>query len=265
VSHAPRLFLCRYPGGKTRLARWVIDLLPRHERYVEAFAGAAGVLLNKPRSRSEYLVERDAGQATLLRVVRDRVDEFAGRMARVRFSRDTFEDVKDQLRRGEWSDEMDLAGLMYVWRQLSWGGAGRIYSARSRRDLPAWWSRRIASLAPINSRLLGVQIIEGDALEWLQLLDGPGTLAYCDPPYVWASRTDFRPYSRHEMDDEEHRRLLEVVEAMTGQVVLSGYPSPLYDRALEGWRRATTVARCHAYTRGHRPTRTEVLWMSHGR
>jgi DNA adenine methylase len=265
VSDAPRLFLCKYPGGKTRIARWVVDHLPAHGRYVEAFAGAASVLLHKPRCQSEYLIERDAAQATLLRVVRDRAGEFAERMARVRFSRDSFEESRERLRRGEWADDLDLAGLVYVRRQLSWGGEGKIYSSRSRRDLPAWWSRRVGSLAPIGARLQGVEIIEGDALEWLPLLDGPDTLAYCDPPYVWSTRTDCRPYSRHEMDDDDHRRLLKVIDAMAGKVVLSGYPSPLYDRALEGWWRETTVARCHAYTRGHRPTRTEVLWMSYAR
>jgi DNA adenine methylase len=137
MSVATRLFLCKYPGGKTRLAPWVVDHFPPHDRYVEAFAGAASVLLHKPRSGSEYLIERDASQVNLLRVVRDRGGEFAGRMARVRFSRDTFEEMRGRLRRGEWADEMDLAGLVYVHRQLSWGGAGKIYSARSRRDLAA--------------------------------------------------------------------------------------------------------------------------------
>ena len=36
---------------------------------------------------------------------------------------------------------------------------------------------------------------------------------------------DFRPYSRREMDDADYRRLPSVVEAMSGKVVLSGYPS----------------------------------------
>lgn len=116
----------------------------------------------------------------------------------------------------------------------------------------------------VIARLQGVEVVEGDALEWVRLPDGPKTLHYCDPPYLWATRTGFRPY-RYEMSDEDHRRLLEVIDAMAGKVVLSGYPSPVYDQSLEGWSRETTVARCHSYSRGHRPTRIEVLWMSYGR
>ena len=261
---ATRLFLCKYPGGKTRLAPWVVDHFPPHERYVEAFAGAASVLLNKPRSPSEYLVERDATQATLLRVVRDRGDEFAGRLAGVRFSRDTFEEVNDRLRRGEWADDLDLAVLVYLRRQLSWGGHGRIYTHRGRRDLESWWGGCLGRLPLVTARLRGVQIIEGDGLEWLPMLDGPDVLSYCDPPYVMSTRMEFFPY-RHELDDAGHGGLLRILDTMTGKVVLSGYPNPLYDRTLEGWSRAEVETRSHAYTRGHRPTRTEVLWMSHER
>src|SRR4051794_4775527 len=125
MSAARGLSLFRYPGGKARLARWVVDHLPAHVRYVEPFAGAASVPLQKPRSRSEWLIEGDAGQATLLRTVRDRGGELAGRMARVRPGQETFEESRERLSRGQWADDLDLAGLVYVCRQLSWGGLGR--------------------------------------------------------------------------------------------------------------------------------------------
>src|SRR4051794_26195049 len=118
MSDPRRLFLCRYPGGKVRTARWIIRNLPPHERYVEAFAGAANILLNKPRSRSEWLIERDPSQATLLRVVRDRGEGFAARVSGVAYGRDAFEGAVDRLQRGDWCDELDLAGLVYLTRQL---------------------------------------------------------------------------------------------------------------------------------------------------
>ena len=264
MAARPRPFLCRYPGGKARLARWIVRHLPPHERYVEAFAGAANVLLSKPRCQSEWLIERDATQATLLRVVRDRCGELAAWLGRARFDRDTFDEASGRLRRGEWGDEVELAGLVYVRRQLSWGGEGDVYSHRTRRDPPGWWSRRVGLLPAIGARLQGVRVIAGDALEWLPLLDGPDTLAYCDPPYPWSTRSGSRPY-RHEMDDAQHRGLLRVLDAMTGKVVLSGYPNPLYDDLLGGWSRASTPGRGHTYARARRPDRHEVLWMSRGR
>ncbi len=261
---ARRLCLCKYSGGKSRIARWVVRHLPQHDRYVEAFAGAANVLLNKPRVRSEWLIEREPSQANLLRVVRDRGAELAARLSRSRHCRDTFDEVRDRLRRGEWGDDLELAELVYLRQQLSWGGVGRIYSYRSRRAIPAMWSRCLGQLPRISARLHGVEIIEGDSMGWIPLLDGPDTLFYCDPPYLWSTRSDYRFY-HHEMDDGAHRDLLSVLDAVCGKVVISGYPDPLYDRSLEGWARVSIETRCHVYSGSHRPKRTEVLWMSHAR
>jgi DNA adenine methylase len=54
-----------------------------------------------------------------------------------------------------------------------------------------------------------------------------------------------------------HVRLLDTVQKLAGFVVLSGYPSDLYDYALKGWRRVTSAT----YADGARP-RTEVLWIN---
>jgi DNA adenine methylase len=256
-----RLFLCRYPGGKVRTAPWIIRHLPPHDRYVEAFAGAANVLLNKPRCRSEWLIERDAAQANLLRVVRDRNEEFAARLSSVAYAQEAFEAAGDRLRSGDWRDELDLAGLVYLVRQLSYGGQGVSYSRRRGPRIRRWWSGCLGRLPLVAARLQGVEIVEGDAVEWPRLLDGPRTLHYCDPPYLRATRSGPRLY-RHELDDDGHRDLLGVLDALTGRVVLSGYPSRRYDGSLEGWGRVENERTLDSWHRGRRNRRTEVLWMS---
>jgi DNA adenine methylase len=258
-----RLILGKYPGGKSKIARWVSGHFPEHDRYVEGFAGMSSVLLNKPRCPSEWLVERDAAQATLLRVVRDRGSQLVAWLSRYRHCRDTYDEAVDRLRRGEWGNDLELAGLVYLRRQLSRGGEERSYGDRARRDVPAWWRRCLGLLPRVGDRLRGVQIIEGDALEWLPLLDGPDVLSYCDPPYPWEARTGFRPY-RHEMGDDEHRELLRVLDGMAGHVALSGYPCRLYDATLAGWHRDEIEVPLFAQSKGVRLRRTEVLWMNYG-
>lgn len=43
----------RYPGGKFRIAGWIIEQLPPHRVYVEPFGGAGSVLMAKPRAHAE--------------------------------------------------------------------------------------------------------------------------------------------------------------------------------------------------------------------
>jgi DNA adenine methylase len=264
MTDARRLILGKYPGGKSKIARWVSGHFPGHDRYVEAFAGMASLLLNKVRCPSEWLIERDVAQATLLRVARDHCGELTAWLSRYRHCRDTFDEAVDRLRRGEWGDELELGGLVFLRRQLSRGGEERSYGDRSRRDVPAWWRRCLSLVPRVGERLRGVEIIHGDALEWLPLLDGPDVLSYIDPPYPWESRTGFRPY-RYEMNDAEHCELLRILDGMVGRVALSGYPCALYDEALAGWQRDEIEVPLFAQSKGVRLRRTEVLWMNYGR
>ena len=61
-------------------------------------------------------------------------------------------------------------------------------------------------LPEIALRLLRVQIENRPATEVIDLYDAPGTLFYCDPPYVHASRGDSKAYG-FEMTDDDHRHL----------------------------------------------------------
>lgn len=61
----------RYHGGKFRLAAWVIAHMPAHTCYTEPFGGAAGVLIQKPRSYAEVYNDLDGEVVNLFRVLRD--------------------------------------------------------------------------------------------------------------------------------------------------------------------------------------------------
>ena len=60
-------------------------------------------------------------------------------------------------------------------------------------------------------------------------------LVYCDPPYLLYTRTSNRRY-RFEYEEQDHIELLEIVKTLSCSVMLSGYPSTLYEDLLTGWR-----------------------------
>lgn len=102
----------------------------------------------------------------------------------------------------------------------------------------------------------GVTAIVGDAISLLPGLAAffpPDTVVYCDPPYLLQTRRG-RRYYEHEMTDEQHVRLLDVLLALRCCVLISGYPSALYASTLQNWR-------CLDYrTRTRGRTVTECLW-----
>ena len=87
---------------------------------------------------------------------------------------------------------------------------------------------------------------------------------YLDPPYHPDTRGRDRGNAyRHDLDAAGHEDLLDRVAELRGSVLISGYPHPLYDRALAGagferheHAHNSTAARC-AHGRG---PRIEVVW-----
>jgi DNA adenine methylase len=105
-------------------------------------------------------------------------------------------------------------------------------------EVSAWLST-VDSLPAVHARLMRVLILDGrPAVDVIRKHDGPRTLYYLDPPYLHATRATTGEYA-HEMNEAEHLELLETIQAVRGKVLLSGYPTGLYDRTLRGWTRLT--------------------------
>lgn len=107
----------------------------------------------------------------------------------------------------------------------------------------------------------GFEFIRSDARVWLQQRrDWSGDeLIYCDPPYLGSARLwPRRDIYAHELKgDDEHAALLQILAAIPAMIMISGYPSPLYDERLAGWRRIEYQAQ----TRGG--PKPEVVWMNY--
>jgi hypothetical protein len=76
-------------------------------------------------------------------------------------------------------------------------------------------------------------------------------------PIAANRRPDNGGVYRHELTAAEHEELLVEIKKLQGLVVICGYPSALYDDALEGWRRVERVALAD----GALP-RIEVIWIN---
>jgi hypothetical protein len=80
-------------------------------------------------------------------------------------------------------------------------------------------------------------------------------LVYSDPPYLDHTRTSARRY-RYDYREQDHRDLLALLKGLPCAVILSGYPSALYDEELRDWQTLTLQVMNHA------GVRTEQLWFN---
>jgi len=80
-------------------------------------------------------------------------------------------------------------------------------------------------------------------------------LIYSDPPYLHSTRSSSRRY-RFDYRARDHVALLELLKRLPCQVMVSGYPSALYDDLLEGWRSVELQVMNQA------GVRTEKLWLN---
>ena len=102
--------------------------------------------------------------------------------------------------------------------------------------------------------LCKVQLHCTDALDFLSAYDFIGDeLLYADPPYLPRTRRRSRVY-RHDLDEGSHVRLLTALGSLSCRVILSGYPSDLYDEMLRNWARSEFNGTSHI------GRRREVLW-----
>ena len=269
INEAPRRPVLRWHGGKWRLAPWIIAHFPKHRIYVEPFGGAGSVLLRKARTYAEVYNDLDDEVVNLFRVLRTpRAIELVTALELTPFAREEFEfGYLPSV------DPVERARRLIIRSYMGFGSDGhnlkvrtgfRANCNRSGTTAAHDWANYPDALKVIVQRVRGVVIEHRPAVDVMLQHDGAETLHYVDPPYLPETRSDksrkggdrYHAYT-HELSTADHLDLIGQLNALTGYVVLSGYPSPLYEAPLAAWRMMT----CDALADGARP-RTEAIWLN---
>ena len=257
----------RYHGGKFRLASWVMRFFPPHRIYTEAFGGAAGVLLQKPRSHGEVYNDLDGNVVSFFRCLQspELRDRLVQAITLTPYARAEFDLAWEHT-----DDLVERARRTAIRAQMGFGSAGatkgstglRTDTMRRYSTAQMDWAAYPPVLLDVAERFQAVLVENRPAVDVLQQHDSPDTLHFVDPPYVLSTRVlrNSRGCYRHEMSDDDHVELLGVLRELQGMVVLSGYASDLYAEELPGWISNSTDARISS-GRGT-ALRTEVAWLN---
>lgn len=184
------------------------------------------------------------------------------------FSEGSFEQASEYLseHRAPFLEPVTAAWHFLVLVRMSRAGGGRSFTPLSRTRLRRGMNEQVSSylsavdgLQAAHERLRRVAVYNRPALEVMAKEDGTNTLFYVDCPYLHETRESEGLYE-HEMSRADHEELLDFLTSCKSHVMVSGYPSELYDRRLAGWKRHA-LDRANSLAGGDSKRRMqEVVW-----
>jgi len=217
----------KWVGGKSRLRKQIIPLLPKHTCYVELFAGAAWVLFGKPPSDVEVLNDIDQEIVTFFRVVKEKPEELIKSfewelVSRAEFKRQAVLDPTQLT-------DVQRAHRFYYLIMAGWGGELKYPRFQTSISDGGHGNRLIGALetlqerlAPVHNRLKTVIIENLDWRECLNRYDRTNTVMYIDPPYP----DNGANYAHNMRDWKEHHELAERLHKTECKWILSSYDIP---------------------------------------
>jgi DNA adenine methylase len=231
LNRKPNHPALRYFGGKWRLAKWIISHFPSHVTYVEPFGGAASVLLLKSPAWISVYNDKSSLLVNFFRMLRERPDDLIKAISLTPYSRSEYK-LSQELS----EDPLENARRFYIWCWQGFGRGGAKESggwrfekshSRGQTTIDDWLHEH--DLYLVAGLFRAVQIEHDDAFRVIPRYDTPETLFFIDPPYVHDSRGKRWGMSAylHEMSDDEHTRLADILHHVQGKVLLSGYACEL--------------------------------------
>ena len=101
-------------------------------------------------------------------------------------------------------------------------------------------------------------LVHGDAYKFLMEYPFIGNeLLYCDPPYLRELRRSHKKIYKYEYTTQQHIDFLDLIKSLPCLVMISGYHSDLYAKALCDWNVYTFKATIR------KKTSTECVWMNY--
>lgn len=202
-------------GGKRRLCKQIMAVMPEHHTYVEPFCGGAAVFFSKPESKVEVINDLNSDLVTLYRVVKHHLDEFVRHFRWALNSREEFLTAK-KIDPNTLTDIQRAARFFYLQKH-AFGGkvSGQTFGVSTTRPPRLNLLRIEEDLSAAHLRLAQVYI---EHLAWdacVERYDRDATVHYLDPPY-WETAG----YGV-EFGFDQYERMAELAKSIKGKMIIS--------------------------------------------
>ena len=247
----------RYPGGKSKIAKKIVGIMPSHRVYVEPMVGGGSVYFAKEPVEREVIADAD----------RDLMG-FYGALKRGEVDRCDLTPDRERLRRvvAKAKAGSAMSPCEYLYRnKISFGGKGTT-------PYPGAWVKCKGEKAKrcgvaskktekYMERLKDTTILGGDYASTIRRYDSRDTLHYIDPPYAGTSTEGYR-HGRDLLPSDVRK----VTDTIKGKMILSYNNSPQVRKEFcsreakkKGYRCRTIKTEYTINNVGRHDKRTELL------
>lgn len=219
-----------YYGGKQRLAKTIIEMMPSHKVYIEPFFGGGAVFFAKQPSYLEVINDINDNIVTFFLVCQDEQSfrELSDKIHSTLFSEALFLQAKT-IWNGYWpANDIERAWAVwvccnYAFNSTPYGGwKWDMGTAGSHSGVVAA-NKRNAFTEAVFNRLKFAQISCRNANDVLCERSSVDAFAYIDPPYIGCNQKHY-----HGFGEDDFRQLLTVLQdKYKGKFMLSTFANDI--------------------------------------
>ena len=198
-----------YYGGKWELSKQLVPILPKHNRYIEVFAGGLSMFFRKKRVKSTIVNDFDGDIVNLYITVSEKFDEFSHNIYWMPRSRRLFDEYKAEILSTKDSikipDPKRAAMYYYLIKNAFNKNVNNVFS-KAEGPKTNWHTDLIEELKWSRKMINGIIIENLDFRELAKRYEPQkGDCWYLDPPYVVAGEKG--SYYFHDFTESDHEDL----------------------------------------------------------
>lgn len=226
-----------YYGGKQKMVKHILPLIPEHTLYNEPFCGGAAILFAKEPSEIEVLNDTNKELINFYEVIQQ---DFVSLEKKVRItlhSRTLHHDARITYENPHRFSRLERAWAVWVLASQSFAsmldGSFGFDKTKKNTTTKKIINKGLEFNEDYAIRLQNVNLECADALYVIQSRDSDVAFHYCDPPYYNSDCGHYKGYSEDNM-----RALLDVLANVKGKFLLSSYPSDILKEYTDryGWQ-----------------------------